>query len=93
MSALVEGSEQQLNGCVSNELVGAGLAPAQGNQLFLNFDFTFMLSDFQVDGKRVTFNHKMILDDTRAVIEECADEVIVEGGKIKSSRMTTCKYP
>lgn len=61
--------------------------------LFLDFDFTFMLSDFQVDGNRVTFNHKMILDNTQAVVEECADEVIVEKGKIKSDRMISCVYP
>jgi ketosteroid isomerase-like protein len=61
--------------------------------LFLDFDFTFVLSDFQVDGNRVTFNHKMILDNTQTVMEQCADEVIVEGGKIKSERMVSCVYP
>jgi ketosteroid isomerase-like protein len=61
--------------------------------LFLDFDFTFVLSDFQVDGNRVTFNHKMILDNTQTVMEQCADEVIVEGGKIKSERMASCVYP
>jgi len=61
--------------------------------LFLDFDFTFVLSDFQVDGNRVTFNHKMILDNTQAVVEECADEVIVEKGKIKSDRIISCVYP
>ena len=58
--------------------------------LFLDFDFTFVLSDFQVDGNRVTFNHKMILDNTQTVIEQCADEVIVERGKIKSDRIISC---
>ena len=61
--------------------------------LFLAFDFTFVLSDFQVDGNRVTFNHEMILDDTQAIVEECADEAIVEGGKIKSDRIISCVYP
>jgi len=61
--------------------------------LFVDFDFTFVLSDFQVDGKRVTFNHEMVLDDTQIIVEECADEIIVERGKIKSSRMTICEYP
>jgi hypothetical protein len=61
--------------------------------LFLDLDFTFILSDFQVDGKRVTFNHKMVLDSTQAVIEECADKVIVERGKIKSALLITCEYP
>ena len=62
-------------------------------ELFLTLDFTFVLSGFQVDGKRVTFSHEMVLDSTQAVVEECTDEVIVEGGKIKSSRMTSCEYP
>jgi ketosteroid isomerase-like protein len=61
--------------------------------LFLDFDFTFVLSDFQVDGNRVTFNHEMILDNTQAIVEQCADEVIVEGGKIKSDRIISCVYP
>lgn len=61
--------------------------------LFSNFDFTFVLSDFQVDGNRVTFNHQMILDDTQAILEECQDEVVVEQGRIKSSRMISCVYP
>jgi ketosteroid isomerase-like protein len=65
----------------------------QVEALFLDFDFTFVLSDFQVDGNRVTFNHKMVLDDTQAVMEECVDEVIVEEGKIKSSRLISCEYP
>jgi ketosteroid isomerase-like protein len=61
--------------------------------LFRDFDFTFVLSDFEVDGNRVTFNHKMVLDDTQAVVEECADEVVVEGGKIRSALLITCEYP
>jgi ketosteroid isomerase-like protein len=61
--------------------------------LFLDFDFTFVLSDFQMDGNRVTFNHKMILDNTQAVIEQCADEVVVEKGKIKSDRIISCVHP
>ena len=61
--------------------------------LFLDFDFTFVLSDFQVDGNRVTFKHEMILDDTQAIVEQCADEAIVEGGKIKSDRIIRCVYP
>jgi len=61
--------------------------------LFLDFDFTFVLSDFQMDGNRVTFNHKMILDNTQAVVEQCVDEVVVEKGKIKSDRIISCVYP
>jgi ketosteroid isomerase-like protein len=61
--------------------------------LFLDFDFTFVLSDFQVDGNRVTFNHKMILDNTQTVVEQCADEVVVDKGKIKSDRIISCVYP
>jgi ketosteroid isomerase-like protein len=61
--------------------------------LFLDFDFTFVLSDFQVDGNRVTFNHEMILDNTQTIVEQCADEAIVERGKIKSDRIISCVYP
>jgi ketosteroid isomerase-like protein len=61
--------------------------------LFLDFDFTFVLSDFQVDGNRVTFNHEMILDNTQAIVERCASEAIVEGDKIKSDRIVSCMYP
>jgi hypothetical protein len=46
-----------------------------------------------VDGNRVTFNHRMVLDETQAVMEECADEVLVEGGKIQSARLVRCEYP
>ena len=65
----------------------------QAEALFRDFDFTFVLSDFQVEGQRVTFRHKMVLDDTQAVVEECTDEVIMEAGKIKSDRMLACEYP
>ena len=61
--------------------------------LFQDLDFTFVLSDFEVDGNRVTFKHKMVLDDTQAVVEECVDEVILEEGRIKSSRLISCEYP
>lgn len=61
--------------------------------LFLDFDFTFVLSDFQVDSNQVTFHHKMILDNTQAVLEECVDKVVVEQGKIKSDRLLSCVYP
>lgn len=60
--------------------------------LFRDFEFTFVLSDLQADGSRVTFNHKMVLDDTEAIMEVCADEVLVEGGQIKSSRLVSCEY-
>ena len=61
--------------------------------LFLDFDFTFILSDLEVDGNRVTFSHKMVIDNTQTVVEECVDVAVVEGGKIKSSMIVACEYP
>ena len=52
-----------------------------------------MLSDLQADGTRVTFEHKMVFDSTQGVMEECAGEVIVKGGKITSARLSGCQYP
>ena len=65
----------------------------QAEALFRDWDFTFILSDWEVDGQRVTFNHKMVLDSTQAVVEECIDEVMVEGEKIKSALLISCEYP
>jgi ketosteroid isomerase-like protein len=65
----------------------------QAEALFQDWDFTFILSDLEVDGQRVTFSHKMVLDSTQAVVEECVDEVLVEGGKIKSALLVSCEYP
>jgi ketosteroid isomerase-like protein len=65
----------------------------QAEALFRDWDFTFILTDLEVDGQRVTFNHKMVLDSTQAVVEECVDEVMVEGGKIKSALLISCEYP
>ena len=74
-------------------VVGKENIQRRAEALFLAFDFTFVLSDFQVDGNRVTFKHEMILDDTQAIVEQCADEAVVEGGKIKSDRIIRCVYP
>jgi hypothetical protein len=65
----------------------------QAEALFRDWDFTFILSDLAMDGQRVTFNHKMVLDGTQDVIEECVNEVVVEGGKIKSALLVSCEYP
>jgi ketosteroid isomerase-like protein len=65
----------------------------QAEALFRDLDFTFTLSDIQVEGKQVTFKHVMVMDGTGAVVEECIDEAIVEGGKIVSDRMVSCEYP
>jgi ketosteroid isomerase-like protein len=65
----------------------------QAEALFEDWDFTFVLSDLEVDGQRVTFSHKMVLDGTQAVVEECLDEVLVEGGKIRSALLVSCEYP
>lgn len=35
----------------------------------------------------------MVLDDTQSVMEECAGEVLVEGGKVQSVRIIRCDYP
>jgi ketosteroid isomerase-like protein len=74
-------------------VVGKENIQRRAEALFLAFDLSFVLSDFQVDGNRVTFKHEMILDDTQAIVEQCADEAIVEGGKIKSDRIIRCVYP
>lgn len=65
----------------------------QAEALFRDWDFTFVLSDWEVDGQRVTFNHKMVLDSTQAVAEQCVDEVMVAGGRIKSALLISCEYP
>ena len=65
----------------------------QAEALFRDWDFTFVLSDLEVDGQRVNFSHKMVLESTQAVVEECVDEVIVEGGRIKSALLISCEYP
>jgi ketosteroid isomerase-like protein len=65
----------------------------EAEALFRDWDFTFILSELEVDGQRVTFNHKMVLNGTQDVIEECVNEVMVEGGKIKSALLVSCEYP
>jgi ketosteroid isomerase-like protein len=65
----------------------------QAEALFRDLDFTFTLSDIQVEGNRVTFKHVMVMDGTGIVVEECIDEAIVESGKITSDRLVSCEYP
>jgi ketosteroid isomerase-like protein len=74
-------------------LTGKATIQRYAEAMFLGNDFTFEVSDFQVDGNRVSFNHKMFDDASQTLIEQCADEVIVEGGKIKSNRIVSCVNP
>jgi len=74
-------------------LTGKATIRRHAEAMFLGNDFTFEVSDFQVDGNRVSFNHKIFADAGQTLIEQCADQVIVEGGKIKSSRIVSCASP